>query len=150
MKPDDQRIAIAEWMGWKWYRIPHSEAFIRGPVRTLFNPLIHEYDGQSPAWLVRADGTERVANMPYMEREGHLPNYTKDLNAMHDAERQMFESNPGYYNRSYVTHLQDVLKQESELGVLDKRQACEVATTTAAQRAEAFLRTLGLWKEEEK
>lgn len=79
-----------------------------------------------------------------------LPNYCADLNAMHEAEEGLFKSKPGYYERFWLTTMQDVLGWESDVGVIDKRQACEIAHATARQRAEAFLRTVGKWQEQEK
>lgn len=83
MSPEAKRIAIAEACGWVWYRLP---PFNRDrQYRCLFLPAVHEYPDQSPQWTVRADGTERICNWNYMEREGHVPDYLNDLNAMHGA-----------------------------------------------------------------
>ena len=84
MDADQKRIAIAEACGYVWYRMPSLTSDARH-YRTLFHPAVHEYEGQSPLWLVRADGTEGIANVNYMEREGHLPDYLKDANAMLSA-----------------------------------------------------------------
>jgi len=59
-----------------------------------------------------------------------LPDYINDLNAMHEAENTL-QDYP-----LFVAHLVTVLKP-GEYAV----------KATAAQRAEAFLRTLNLWKD---
>jgi len=61
---------------------------------------------------------------------GHYPDYLNDLNAMHGAEK-VLERNQ---EQSYFELLHDIA------GNLNFYRA------TAAQRAEAFLRTLQLWK----
>ena len=59
----------------------------------------------------------------------HLPDYLNDLNAMHEAEKVIRERAD---------------RVDSYLDQLDG--AMSGVHATAAQRAEAFLRTLGLWK----
>jgi hypothetical protein len=144
MTEDAQRIAIAQWCGWQWYRIPNSENYSRGPLRCLFLPAIHEYEGQSPAWLVKADGTERICNMSYMERDGHVADYLHDLNAMHDAEsrlhgRELIET---WNDNFYRPEVKRIIGLNSD----DIRDW--PAHASAAHRAEVLLRTLNLWVED--
>lgn len=65
----------------------------------------------------------------------NLPDYLNDLNAVHEAEKVLPDIQL-YIRFLYLTVLED-----------PENVANEVATTTAAQRAEAFLRTLNLWTE---
>jgi hypothetical protein len=65
-----------------------------------------------------------------------LPDYLNDLNAMHGAERWIFTNHPDIWS-DYVREVQ------RKTGSLSSIHA------TAAQRAEALLRTLNLWKVEE-
>ncbi len=58
------------------------------------------------------------------------PNYLNDLNAMHDAENSL--------TTSQMTTMSQYLHRQ--LGML-------WGFATASQRAEAFLRTIGKWKE---
>ena len=58
------------------------------------------------------------------------PNYLKDLNAMHDAEN------------SLTTSQMTIMSQ-----YLHRRLGMLWGFATASQRAEAFLRTVGKWKE---
>lgn len=66
-----------------------------------------------------------------------VPDYLNDLNAMHEAEKGLpYDQHPFFAN-----HLTDILRKDG-IGPL----IFDMVHTTAAQRAEAFLRTLGLWK----
>jgi hypothetical protein len=63
-----------------------------------------------------------------------LPDYCHDLNAMHEAEKLLYKNN-------FISHLRRVLISDH----IDCLENCVFAT--ARQRAEAFLRVKGLWKE---
>ena len=95
MKPERQRIAIAEACGWRTgYRDPEA-----------WHPL---------------------------------PDYLNDLNAMHEAEK-VLSRGEGYHQKGgfglYKTALAEVCDEQHPIDA------------TAAQRAEAFLRTIGKWEE---
>ena len=65
-----------------------------------------------------------------------LPDYCTDLNAMHEAEKTLSETNMfvmAHYIERFVS-----------------RHGQHYFHATARQRAEAFLRTLGKWKEAQK
>lgn len=64
--------------------------------------------------------------------ESELPNYPFDLNAMHEVEKVL-----GLKYDQWTRELRTICAR-------DRR--C-VESATAAQRAEAFLKTLGLWEE---
>jgi hypothetical protein len=64
--------------------------------------------------------------------ERYLPDYLNDLNAMHEAEKKLIGS------RQKVTYLDELMKI---LGY----PTFDSVHATAAQRAEAFLKTLNLW-----
>jgi hypothetical protein len=74
-----------------------------------------------------------------------VPDYTRDLNAMHMAEAQLGSMNERL-------HYMDSLRTVVGLGDDEvKHFAVEVAKlihATAAQRAEALLRTLNLWADD--
>lgn len=101
MKPELQRLAIAEACGWTLCR----------------------YDDITLPWFETKDGKR-------------LGDPMKDLNAMHEAEKVL--QHLGFYHDL----LADVM------GV--KRHSFSLITATAAQRAEAFLKCLGLWTDAEK
>jgi hypothetical protein len=63
--------------------------------------------------------------------ETQLPDFLNDLNAMHEAEDVLTEAQKD----AYVTTL-----------CLEVQPEPELYHATAAQRAEAFLRTLNLWE----
>jgi hypothetical protein len=64
--------------------------------------------------------------------DSDLPDYLNDLNAMHEAERHL-----GLRYDQWTRELRAICERD--------RRCVEGAT--AAQRAEAFLKTLNLWKE---
>jgi hypothetical protein len=65
-----------------------------------------------------------------------VPDYPSDLNAMHEAENLLTDAQ----SDRYISILDKMI-------VKPKRGICYyVAHATAAQRAEAFLRSLGLWE----
>jgi hypothetical protein len=82
---------------------------------------------------------KRVAKHHDKDRAWALccPDYLNDLNAMHEAERVLNPSLAAGYARMLTS-----IAWESEQPVFAPM------TATAAQRAEAFLRTIGKWEEE--
>lgn len=72
--------------------------------------------------------------------ERPLPDYLNDLNAMHEAEKRIVDWVAWRVNLSLVVGT----------GYCPDMDLCEdvraFACATAAQRAEAFLKTLGLWE----
>lgn len=63
--------------------------------------------------------------------------YCNDLNAMHEAEKTLKTE----HRKRYIHHLEG---WDRNLGY-----EWDIATATARQRAEAFLRTIGKWEEGE-
>ena len=86
---------------------------------------------------VEDDGTENCLKQ--------IPDYLNDLNAMREAEQTLWEKD-WTSRHDFVDKLARIMSpthgyhQQSGLDLLD---------ATAAQRAEAFLRTLNLWQEGE-
>lgn len=66
------------------------------------------------------------------------PNYLTDLNAMHEAEEVMTEMQ----RIDYSNHLYDLACKHQE-----KTDKWRYLSMTAAQRAEALLRTLDKWED---
>jgi len=60
-----------------------------------------------------------------------VPDYCNDLNAMHEAEKTL------QHYGVFVDKLAEIMGQP--------RQGIMLVNATAAQRAEAFLRTIGKW-----
>ena len=67
---------------------------------------------------------------------GWIPSYLTDLKAMREAEKVL----KGGMRSKYDT----------ELTLICSRDYIFIWESTASQRAEAFLRTLGLWEEEQR
>lgn len=67
-----------------------------------------------------------------------LPDYPNDLNAMHEAEKGL----RGMDRNEYARHLFCAIQAPKEIPNTTWEKA---VFATAAQRAEAFLRTLNLW-----
>lgn len=70
------------------------------------------------------------------EQAQKVPNYPSDLNAMHEAEQTLTPEQFEAYGELLLTPFQ----QAQTLA-----NAKRAISATAAQRAEAFLRTLGKW-----
>lgn len=80
------------------------------------------------------DGTPMGIKPNRMRTAGcRIPDYLNDLNAMHEAEKLL---TPGPWHA-----------YEYKLGVVTKRDGVSLIHATAAQRCEAFLKTLGKWEE---
>ena len=75
---------------------------------------------------------------------GELPDYLADLNAMHEAEKILTSAHQPSKGESQWS---DYLGWLGFCGENKTREVYECVTASAAQRAEAFLRTLGKWEE---
>lgn len=136
MTDQDQNIAIAEYLGWKWYRRPATGIWAKNPLRTLYHPLLH---AEYIKTLSIADMTERECNHVFIMREGLIPSYTTDLNAMHEAEKTL---KPDDFSKfisiiSTLTYSENCFEVENHFRRIH---------ATAPHRAESFLRALNLWK----
>lgn len=124
MSPEEQCIAIAEACGW------HNCG-----IGLTGIPFGHEPDYQEK---------QRTTGYPQFGKK--LPDYLTDLNAMHEAEKVLTEQ---FKFGDYIAALWVVTgnKPSSANFWTEKNykgfERCIHAT--AAQRAEAFLKTLGLW-----
>lgn len=128
MNAEAQRIAIAEFCGWSNCG-PH---FNRGRLLV----------GHAPNLRRGEDKKHRCLTV--------VPNYLHDLNAMHEAEEKL---HPSEIDR-YAEQLYMVLERfwTPAKWVKFSRYSIDYAFAhaTAAQRAEALLRTIGKWVEDEK
>jgi hypothetical protein len=71
-----------------------------------------------------------------------IPDYLHDLNAMHEAEKLLY----GNLNlpKKYTQQIKNAIRREA--GVTKAQMDFDVCiTATAAQRAEAFIHTIGKW-----
>jgi hypothetical protein len=66
-----------------------------------------------------------------------IPDYLKDLNAMHQAEGVLRDDREAAFRGwLWLAHGQPEMR-------------CAIVHATAAQRAKAFLKTIGKWEEDE-
>jgi len=81
--------------------------------------------------------------MNQADRLRHIPDYLNDLNAMHEAV-SIFD-----YDQAdeFEDHLCDICKRLNDEKENPAPWRFAVVNATASQRAEAFLRTIGKWKE---
>ena len=119
MTPEQQRIAIAEACGW-----------------TVTHWKVNPFDV-----IATKDGTEYLLK--------HLPDYLNDLNAMHAVEEHAIHN---LMDADEWMEYGMLLKQSHPHGLflngeIDYHDLATVCHVTAAQRAEAFLRTIGKWEE---
>jgi len=121
MTPEAQRIAIAVACGWKNHDHPDVMQFKQGWT-------------MPEQWCMDPKGVLRFNH----ER----PNYLNDLNAMHEAENFLF---PVEISDLYSPDL--VKEYASYLPHICIGHPGGAMRATAAQRAEAFLRTIGKWEE---
>ncbi len=83
--------------------------------------------------------------MNQADRLRHIPDYLDDLNAMHEA---MAHLEPDQVDQ-FAAELSGIVLENREKYWWDltSNEVGHVANATAAQRAEAFLRTIGKWEE---
>lgn len=121
----EQRIAIAEARGWTQCQ-EHTD----------------------PTWWTNSPIKKRV----YGDNEKYwplhiLPNYLESLDAMHEAERAM----DCLFRKDYIANLWKVCGFEADSANFwteyNFRGIYALLHATAKQRAEAFLKTIGKWKE---
>lgn len=93
-------------------------------------------------WEARMKGSIKVWNKPpnYVFHDDELPNYSQDLNAMHEAEMSLPVE--GFNGQEWVRSRS---AYRWRLGLI----CLHPCHATARERAEAFLRTIGKWKESE-
>lgn len=124
IKPEEQRVAIARACGWTMIE-DHSEGLMMPPwTYPVGYPPVNAIVGKKEA----------------------LPEYDRDLNAMHEAEK-VFDNATIDIKSLYWDYLclcVDMPKDWEDSFLRDYA----MIRATAAQRAEAFLRTLNLWKED--
>lgn len=89
-----------------------------------------------PVWAKKKQLTDWW-NGPGYTNPVELPDYLKDLNAMHEAEKALIS-------------ISKTMEFYEELIAVTTVDRFFLVHATAAQRAEAFLRTLGKWRDSSK
>lgn len=121
MTPEEQRIALAEWDGW---------VEVYAPVDWMLGELTGIYTFPHP--------TDPEKIKYYVSRKP-VPDYLNDLNAVHLLEKKL----PDKHKRSYAFILAQVLDTTPTVDLDDQFLNIHA---TSAQRCEALLKTLNLWK----
>lgn len=129
MSPEAQRIAIAEACGWRRVYL-HDSQFKCGSHGCGYDTHIKWIHDDAPYSPTLHPG-----------QLDNLPDYLNDLNAMHEAEKTILTCAPWWL---YQKELRRVTLWD---GVDGSDVVTRLIRATAAQRAEAFLRTIGKWTE---
>jgi len=86
---------------------------------------------------------------PTGKRVASLPDYPNDLNAMHEAEKAITMHPDFEYKYGETLARATIGKEFEDEGFAPNGWGYfSVLRATAAQRAEAFLKTLGLWEDD--
>ena len=129
MSPEKQRIAIAEACGWRFLKSVAD----RDPDTLRMFYLAGLPPGEEPPHAGEFSVVVEV------------PNYPTDLNAMHEAEKTFQTS---LEKQSYTENLLFTMNTDPA-GAGNWTECWDVCHASAAQRAEAFLRTIGKWEDGE-
>lgn len=124
----EQRIAIGEACGWKIHR-----SFMKGHKEKI--GLVH---------LIQPDGNPAHPYPTFGDSGvwGILPDWTNDLNEMREAEKVL----NNVQANEYVVQLHRIIFNTVVIpDVCNLVCYFRLLNATAAQRAEAFLRTIGKW-----
>ena len=111
--------AIAEHLGWKELSFVFDGKHIIGDRPSFHNGKIVSYTVDQ-----------------------YVPDYYNDLNAMHEVEKLLSKFDKG----DYPCYLEDECKTDGWV-IMDSKDKFAIINATAKQRAEAFLKTIGKWKE---
>lgn len=123
MNPETQRIAIALHCGWEFKHIKKGPYSLEG--------YAIEHKGEKLGQFDLCRGWDHCFSV------FRVPDYCNDLNAMHEAEKSLTRE-------QLVDYCNFRLRFVTGEGMCeDYKMIC----STAAQRAEAFLRTIGKWEE---
>jgi hypothetical protein len=124
MKPEEQRIAIAEACGWQG---PHHPKNVEG--------MAGWWSQEHGVWWVNPEGKRVMVSS--------VPDYLNSLDAMHEAEKVLTGTLRQNLYQSEIAEICWADESRSNNQVVFNQ-----LTATATQRAEAFLRALNLWSDE--
>jgi len=142
MNLDEQRIAIAEHLGWTQMNFTKLPSTLVPYQRVIVGQLIGcppDKDGKPrKPFVFPENGPFNVCYYSTSFEEEEVPNYCFDLNAMRRVEDSLPTYNQLPLDKN-IDRYHDWL-----VSVCGSINAAFGAT--AAQRAEAFLKTIGKWK----
>ena len=125
MNSINQRIVIAEYCGWTEIREQDYTPFGTDPY----------IDGPDQIW---------VGKNPKKKEVEFIPDYFNDLNAMHEVEKRLTIPEQLRFYQELCHILETNPDGTHKFGVC---MYWETIHANAAQKAEAFLKTIGKWKE---
>jgi hypothetical protein len=129
MSPEAQRIAIAEVFGLD---------IIYDPAGPSDRP-----DAWQTAYFTPSAAEQRRKRWPFSFVVKIIPDYLNDLNAMHEAEASLTDEQHSAFRK----HLASVVGERESPSYSTPGWRRRYVSSTAAQRAEAFLRTIGKWED---
>ena len=151
MKPEEQRIAIAKVCGWKFERV---KKYIGDKTSiTVTNPHGVSCDGYPGEFYDSRDMVyfdfEDIFNGPN-KVVGPVPDYLNDLNAMNEAEKTITQRDRSIYWNELMKSVGpdgevDLVDDYGEQSTSPSTSGFSIVHASAAQRSEAFLKTLNLW-----
>jgi hypothetical protein len=137
MTPDAQRIAIAESVGW------HAEHLRNRCDGThIIRCGACGGHGHSNCY---GNGTGQVHSLCWnnpCSPSAIPPDYLGDLNAMHEVEKGLGDSQW----LTYESELERIVDRDNHHLTI-QQLTCAQIHATASQRAEAYLRTIGKWSD---
>ncbi len=138
MTPEQKRIAIAEACGWEWYIHVESDKVKSAHPGHRFMSLPGEWMNYMA--VREAEGSEPVADTSKLPPSANPPDYFNSLDAMHEAEkRHGFNRDiEGRGAPNSFTYWRALFQETRISGNV-------IHCATAAERAEAFGKTLKLW-----
>jgi hypothetical protein len=131
---NDQEInrAVAESVGFNWWAVEKGGWYYRQGGAGYTNRI------DEAGRYTEADARKLlVRGEPMSVRRIPHPDYCNDLNAMHEVEKTLdvdvnINGSPRYV---YAGHIYNIVGKD-----------CQPFRATARQRAEAYLRTIGKWR----
>jgi hypothetical protein len=135
--------AIADHVGWKWYAVEKGGWFYRKGGHG------YTYRIEEAGKYTKEDAEKQLCyGEPMSVVKIPVPSYTTDLNAMREALNTLTDDE----SWRLILHLSDITRNEHHSDPDDwfnrsTDWTWRVVNATAHQRSEAFLRTLGKWKE---
>ena len=144
LKVTDDSInrAIAEDLGWKWYRRPATGPWAKKPMRSLYHPQIH---AEYVATLQPADMTERECNWTFIQREGLVQNYLDEKNPGPAHELIEVLRSEGWFITVYF--LESAMVEVEIKNYDGGKQYVSCSTTFCRAVCECFLKGRGKWKD---
>jgi len=126
--------AIADHVGWKWYAVEKGGWFYRKGGHG------YTYRIEEAGKYTKEDAEKQLCyGEPMSVVKIPVPSYTTDLNAMHEAEEMLTDKRTDYSRAVWkLCHLPETRSEWVDFYLIH---------ASAPRRAEAFLRTVGKWKE---